>query len=615
MATQTEPELIPREVLFGNPTRISPSISPDGSKMAYVAPHSDVLNVWVRTVGEEDDRPVTRDTDRGIMQYFWAKDNRHLLYIQDRGGDENWRLYWVDLTDGDVRDLTPFEGVQVRPIKQSKHHPDEVLIAMNKDNPQLHDAYRLDLGSGELELVARNPGNIIHWVADFHLKMRGAMAATPDGGFDLLYRDSEEDDWQPIVHWDPVDALGSGPLAFTRDGEHLLLQDSRDANAGRLVRLAVKGGSIEVIASDEHYDVADAMIHPDSTEVQMVGFQRARLEWTVLDESIREDVDRINALDRGEVHIFNRDDDDRAWLVGFVPDDGPVAYYAYDRAQKQATFLFHHRPELADYTLAPMEPISYTSRDGLEIHGYLTLPPGAGREKLPLVLNVHGGPWHRDAWGLNVEVQWLANRGYAVLQVNFRGSTGYGKSFLNAGDRQWGGKMHDDLVDAVEWAKEQGVADPGRIAIYGASYGGYAALCGATMTPELFRCALSMVGPSSLITFIETIPPYWVPLLTMFKQRVGDPETEADFLRSRSPLTHVDKIRIPMLVAQGANDPRVKQAESEQIVEAMRSKGIDHTYLVFDDEGHGFVKPENRLAFYAAAESFLAKHLGGRAED
>jgi dipeptidyl aminopeptidase/acylaminoacyl peptidase len=335
----------------------------------------------------------------------------------------------------------------------------------------------------------------------------------------------------------------------------------------------------------------------------------------ILDETIRDDFNTIRALDDGDVFATSRDNADRNWIIGFTKDDGPIPYYAYNRDTKKATFLFFHRPEMKNYTLADMEPISFTARDGLTVHGYITYPPGVPREDLPVVLNVHGGPYYRDQWGYNPEAQWLANRGYACLQINFRGSTGYGKKHLNAGDKEWGGKMHNDLIDAVEWAVDQGIADPENVAIYGGSYGGYAALVGATFTPDVFCCAVDAMGPSNLITFLTTIPPYWKPLIDLMYTRVGNPETEEEFLKSRSPLFKVDRIQIPMLIAQGANDVRVKQAESEQVVEAMKEKGIDYEYMLFEDEGHGFVKSENRLKFYAAVEKFLAKHMGGRYED
>jgi dipeptidyl aminopeptidase/acylaminoacyl peptidase len=615
MTVSSQVALIPRKILFGNPEKTNPQISPDGTRMAYLAPVNGVLNVWVGTVGQDDYQPVTKDTDRGVRFYFWAADNQHIMYIQDVGGNENWRLYAANLESKETRDLTPFENVQVRVIDRDKHFPNELLIAMNKDNPQVHDVYHLDLTSGDLTLVAKNPGNVAQWVTDTQFKVRGAVTALPDGGTELLIRDNEQAEWRRLITWNPDDALTSGPVGFTRDGESLYLEDSREANASRLVKLNLATGALDVLAADPHYDVGSVVINPDSYDVQAVAFNKDRVEWVVLDESIRVDFDRIRDIHQGDFFITSRDDADATWIVAFTVDNGPVPFYAYNRKDQSATFLFDNQPELSKYTLAHMEPIAFTSRDGLTVHGYLTLPPGAGRENLPMVLDVHGGPWHRDVWGYNPEAQWFANRGYACLEVNFRGSTGYGKDFLNAGDKEWGRNMHNDLVDGVNWAIQQGIANPKRIAIYGGSYGGYAALVGATFTPDLFCCAVDIVGPSNLLTLIKTIPPYWSTFLATFHKRVGNPDTEEEFLKSRSPLFKVDQIKIPMLIAQGANDPRVKQAESEQIVEAMKSKGISYEYMLFPDEGHGFAKPENRLKFYAAAEKFLARYLGGRYEE
>lgn len=614
MTTSTTTQLIPRKVLFGNPDKTHPQISPDGKKIAYLAPVNDVLNVWVGNVGSDTYQPVTKDTDRGIRFYFWAADNRHIMYIQDVGGNENWRLYATTLETQETRDLTPFENVQVQIIDRDKHFPNELLIGMNKENPQVHDVYHLDLQSGELSLVAKNPGNIMDWVADAHFKVRGAVTALPDGGTELLIRQDESTQWRTLVSWDADDSLTSGPVGFTLDGQSIYLQDSRNVNAGRLVKLHLTSGELSVIAEDPQYDVGRVITHPDTYEVQAVAFFKDRVEWKVLDESIQTDFNRLRAIHRGDFSITNRDDADTTWIIAFTVDNGPVQFYTYDRKQQKATFLFDNQPALNKYTLATMEPISFTARDGLIVHGYLTLPVGEQKTNLPMVLDVHGGPWGRDTWGYNPEAQWFANRGYACLQVNFRGSTGYGKDFLNAGDKEWGRNMHNDLVDAVNWAIQQGVANPKRVAIYGGSYGGYAALVGATFTPDLFCCAVDIVGPSNLNTLIRTIPPYWSTFLATFHKRVGNPDTEEEFLQSRSPLFKVDQIKIPMLIAQGANDPRVKQAESEQIVEAMKRKGIDYEYMLFPDEGHGFAKPENRLKFYAAAEKFLAKHLGGRYE-
>jgi dipeptidyl aminopeptidase/acylaminoacyl peptidase len=486
---------------------------------------------------------------------------------------------------------------------------------MNKDDEKVHDVYHFDLTSGELKQVAKNPGNIIGWISDTQFKVRGAMAARADGGFDLLVRKDENSDWKIIVSWDSNDSLTSNPVCFTKDGDFLYLVDSRNTNTGRLVKLDIKKGDVSVLADDLQNDVNEVMVQPDRYEIQAVSFMKARKEWKILDESIQGDFDSIAKLDHGDFSIVSRDNNDENWLVGFTVDNGPIPYYSFNRKEKRATFLFYHKPYLKEFELASVEPLVFNARDGLTIHGYITLPVGKGRTNLPLVLNVHGGPWVRDTWGYNPEAQWLANRGYACIQVNYRGSSGYGKEFINAGDREWAGKMHDDLVDAVQWAVSQGFADPNRVAIYGGSYGGYAALVGATFTPDLFTCAVDIVGVSNLITFIQSIPPYWSSFRALLYERIGNPETEEEFLKSRSPLFKVDQIKIPILIAQGANDPRVKQKESEQIVEVMKKKGIDYEYMVFPDEGHGFVKPENRLKFYAAAEKFLAKHLMGRYEE
>ncbi len=605
------PTLVPREILFGNPERISPRISPDGARLAWIAPSEGVLNVWVRTVGADDDRVVTEDRDRGIRQFSWAPDNRHILYLQDTGGDENWHLHDVDLATGAIRDLTPFDGVQARIEHVDKDFSDRILVGLNRDNPQLHDVYSLELATGELTKIVENPG-YVGLIADTQLEVRGAVAPLPDGGMSFLVRDGTEAPWREILQVGQEDALGTGPIAFSERGDRLLATSSAGANTSRLVWLDCADGSERVIAEDRLYDVTDVRLHPDTNEPQIVLFLKDRMDYLVLDPTVRDDLDLLRGLEPGDLVFAGHDDADRIWLVGFTADNGPIRYYAYDRESSEATFLFEHQPALSGFELAPMEPFAFEARDGLAIHGYLTFPPGVERTSLPTVLDVHGGPWGRDTWGFDPEAQWLANRGYLCVQVNFRGSTGYGKQFLNAGDREWGRKMHDDLLDAVAWVTAHGHADPDRIGIFGGSYGGYAALVGAAFTPDVFRCAVDIVGPSNLKTLIESIPPYWAPLVAQFHTRVGNPETESDFLWERSPLSRAGDIRIPLLIAQGANDPRVKQAESEQIVAALKEKGIPHEYLLFEDEGHGFAKPENRLRFYTAAERFLAEHLGGR---
>ena len=612
-------ELIPRRILFGNPERVSPRISPNGTSLAWIAPHNEVLNVWTAPVGPEgvdwdSAQVVTNDTDRGIRVFLWAHDGRHLLYLQDTGGDENWRLYDVDVTTMQHRDLTPFEGVQAQILATEKDLPDEVLVGLNRDNPALHDVYRLNLTSGDLVKEVENPG-FAGWVADTKLVTRVGVGLEPDGSLVVKVRDDADGDWRLLLTLPAEDALTSTPIAISPDGTTMLAMSSLDADTGRLVRVDLGSGAEAVIAEDPDADVSGVRVHPDTREPQVVTWVKERTEYRVLDPALEADVAAIRALHPGDPDIVAHDHSDMVWLVAFTNDTGPIPYFLYDRQRREGRFLFDHRPELSEYELAPMEPVSFQARDGLTIHGYLTFPPGVGRKDLPMVLNVHGGPWARDVWGFDPAAQWLANRGYLCLQVNFRGSTGYGKAFVNAGDREWGNAMQNDLTDAVEFAIGQGWADRERVAIYGGSYGGYAALAGIAFTPDLYRCAVDIVGPSNLKTLIETIPPYWQPQIALFHQRVGNPETDAEFLWSRSPLSRAASIKTPLLIAQGANDPRVKQAESEQIVAALRDAGIDYEYMLFPDEGHGFAKPENRLKFYAAAERFLARHLGGRAEE
>jgi dipeptidyl aminopeptidase/acylaminoacyl peptidase len=614
-------ELIPRSVLFGNPERTSPQLSPDGSRLAWIAPLDGVLNVWVAPItGDGVDwdaaRAVTGDADRGIRFISWAHDSRHLFYIQDAGGDENWRLYDVDLgTPGlDRRDLTPFEGIHAMLIGASKRKPGEVLVGINKDNPQLHDVYRLDLATGELVKEIENPG-FAGWISDEDLVVRGALQPQPDGSFDLLVRESADAQWRTLLSIPAEDATSSDVVAFSADGKSLLMISAAGSNTGRLARVDLGTGAQAVIVSDPDADVSGVLVHPDTLEPQIVTVLKERTEYVVLDATLAGDLDAVRALHPGDPRFAGRDDADTMFLIGFTDDVGPVPYYLYDRATKTARFLFEHQPALSGYELAPMEPFTFAARDGLVVHGYVTFPPGRSRTGLPAVLNVHGGPQARDTWGFNPEAQWLANRGYLCVQVNYRGSVGYGKAFTAAGDREWGAKMHDDLIDAVSHVVAQGWADPARVAIYGGSYGGYAALVGAAFTPDAFCCAVDIVGPSNLKTLLESIPPYWAPAAAALYRRVGHPVDDAEFLWSRSPLSRARDIKIPLLIAQGANDPRVKQAESEQIVAALTEAGIEHEYMLFPDEGHGFAKPENRIKFYTAAEKFLARYLGGRSED
>jgi dipeptidyl aminopeptidase/acylaminoacyl peptidase len=606
--------LIPRDVLFGNPERVSPALSPDGRRLGFIAPVDGVLNVWVGPADAPGEaRPVTDDRGRGIRLFAFCHDDRTLLYLQDTDGDEDWRLYALDLeAGGDARLVTPGEGVHAVLLGHNRWNPTTVLVGLNADNPQLHDVYRLDLGSGSLDKVEANPG-FAGWIVDSDLQIRGGVAMTEDGGAVVQLRQADGS-YSPWLMVAPEDVATTDVLGYTRDGSALLMLSSVDANTARLVRLDLASGAESVLAEDPVYDVSGVVLHPETLEPQSVVFAKERDEWWHLDQDFGHEVDALRARLRGDVGISRSVRDDRRWLVTDMPSDGAVHYHVLDRDTGELTFLFAHKPALDDYELAPMEPFSYTARDGLQIHGYVTFPPGVERHDLPALLDVHGGPWARDDWGYDPEAQWMANRGYVCIQVNFRGSTGYGKAFGNAGDKQWGRAMHTDLLDAVDHVVARGWVDRSRVAVYGGSYGGYAALAGAAFSPDVFRCAVDIVGPSNLLTLLASVPEYWKPQIAFMHTKVGDPETERDMLWERSPLSRVDDIRIPVLVAQGRNDPRVKVTEAEQIVGALREKGIDHEYLLFEDEGHGLARPENRERFYAAAERFLATHLGGRSE-
>jgi dipeptidyl aminopeptidase/acylaminoacyl peptidase len=607
------PPLIPRSVLFGNPDHASPTVSPDGTLLGWVAPEDGVLNVWVQPVdGAAPARAITHDRDRGVRSYAFCHDDKHLLYVQDNAGDESWRLYLLDLSTDEAVLVTPKEGVQARILAHNRWHPSSVLVALNDRDPQLHDVYALDLDSAALTPVMHNPG-FLDWVVDSDLQVRGGATMDSEGAITVhLGRDGR---FEPFLVIPPDDAATTDVLGFTRDGSAMLVLSSIDANATRLERHDLSTGERRVLAEDPAYDVGGVWRDPETLEPQAVEFARDRQEIVLLDPALAADLDAVHALGEGDIGVGRRERGDRLWMVSISPSDGPVHFWLYDRSDRTARYLFPHQTGLVDQPLAPMEPFEFTARDGLTVHGYLTFPPGLERRDLPAVLAVHGGPWARDHWGFDPQAQWLANRGYLSMQVNFRSSTGYGKAFVNAGDRQWGATMQDDLTDAVEHVVTQGWVDRSRVGIYGGSYGGYAVLAGAAFTPDLYRCGIDLVGPSNLLTLLASVPEYWRPMIAMMYRRVGNPETEPEFLWERSPLSKVDAIRIPLLIVQGANDPRVKRAEAEQIVAALVDKGLPHTYQLFEDEGHGLARPENRERFYAEAERFLAEHLGGRVEE
>lgn len=603
--------LIPREVLFGLPQKFSPQLSPDGFRIAYLAPHDGVMNIWLYDRGTKTERVLTQDKNRGILYYTWAPDGQSILFLQDQGGNENWHLFQMPLSGGAAKDLTPFEGVQARVLTLDKYFPDTILLELNKEDPSRHDVYRLDLKSGALTLVAKNSGYTSDWIVDSEMKVRGMVEATADGGHEISIRADENLAWQKVLSWDFEDSMTSSVIGFSKDGTELYLRDSRGSETAQLVAFDLLTQKTRVLFSDPQYDVGGVSINPDDHGLEMVSVYRERHEWIPIRDDLRDDLRAMQSVQKGELGFWSRSQDDRFWIIGFNNDVTPLNFYLYDKKTKTAEFLFSHRPALTQYSLAPVQPVTFLARDRLRLQGYLTLPK-QGRKPFPLVLLVHGGPWTRDTWGLDLVSQWLADRGYACLKVNFRGSAGFGKKFINAGNKEWGRKMQDDLEDAVHEVVAQGIVDPKRVGIMGASYGGYAALAAAAFSKGVFQCAVDMFGPSDLATLIRSMPPYWLVEKMMILKRLGNPDTEAGFLKERSPLFSADRIRIPLLIAQGENDPRTLRVQSDSIVQALRTRGIDCEYLVFQDEGHGFVKPENRLKFFQRAEAFLAKHLKGR---
>lgn len=613
--TEQRKTLIPREVLFGNPEKTSPGLSPDGNKLAYLAPDKkNVLNIWVRDLTNlnQSDKQVTSEKKRGIPAFLWQYDNAHLLYMQDANGDENTHIYQTDLNTNETKDLTPWDGVKCSILDYSHKFPDVMLIEMNKRDKSLFDVYKVNLKTGELTLEAENPDRVLHWITDHDLNIRGCLSYTKEGSLLVRIRDHANDPWREFLLLDPEET--GGHVEFTADNKSLYVLASIGGNTCRLLKYSLSGGEPEVLLEDPDFDLTQLMMHPTTNALEAVGVDREKWNWIVLEPKIAKDFEKIAQIEKGVFSIASRTLSDQKWIIVFLSDQKPARYYLYDRDTQKSEFIFSAQPALEKYKLAAMQPISFQAHDGMTIHGYLTLPPEKDASNLPTVLLVHGGPWMRDSWGLKPSVQWLANRGYAVLQINYRGSEGYGKKYLNAGNKEWAGKMHTDLLDGKKWMIEKGYADPGKVAIYGGSYGGYAALVGLAFTPDEFCCGVDIVGPSNLVTLLQTVPPYWGPVKVRMERRMGSLETEQEFLKSRSPLYKAEFIKKPLLIGQGANDPRVKQAESDQIVAAMRDNQLPVEYLLFSDEGHGFARPENRLKFFAAAEEFLSKYLGGACE-
>lgn len=617
-----------------------PKLSPDGSKLAYIRPNAaGVLNVWVRVLNgaTAEDRVVTADAYRGIRMYSWAEDSATLLYLQDSGGDENFHLYAIDAVDADAaaRDLTPFDGCKAQNLITNKRYPDQLLVAVNKRDKSQFDMYRCDLTSGALTLDTENPGGVVGWGAeDKSFEVREALFINPaDSSQTVRVRDSSGSaEWRDLITF-PYGENGR-MIDFCDDGESVLVLSSLGRETTQLLRLDLKTGEVrEEIAGSDKCDVGGVLLDEDTKRVRAVGFNYARTERTFFDEDLRDDFADLEAQgpQGAEVNLASRTRDELVWVVSYRRDDGPTEFFLYDKRPGTATAgaaveggtgrgtltpLFVSQPALLAYRFAPMEDVRITARDGLELVAYLTRAVKAEEgATTPLVLLVHGGPWARDFWGFNATAQWFANRGYSTLQVNYRGSTGYGKTFLHRGDKEWGvGAMQHDLTDAVRWAVDAGIADPAKVCVYGGSYGGYACLAGMTFTPELYCCGVDIVGPSNIKTLLDSIPPYWGPLRNDMLLKIGDVDNDADFNAKISPLFHVDNIRAPLLIGQGANDPRVKQAESDQIAFTMADKGIPVEYVLYPDEGHGWARPANRIDFNARAEAFLAKHLGGRAQ-
>ncbi len=622
------PPMIDREIFFGDPEISGAKISPNGKFISFRKPYLDVMNIWVKGVNEpfEKARPVTADTTRPVRGYFWSVDSRYILYVQDKGGNENFHIYAVDpmgkpsgeLDVPTARDLTPMDSVRAAIYSLPENNPDIIYIGLNDRDRRYHDVYRLKISTGKTELIRKNTEEMAVWVFDQQGNLRLSTRKTSDGGTEIFRID--DDGFTPI--YECGNRESAAPTAFHEDGKrfYMITNKGEDADLTRLVLFDPATLEEELVESDPEgeVDFGGAIFSEKTDELVATYYVGDRLRVYFKDYDFKWAYKRLkNKLPDGDLYFGSMTSDDRYWIVAVTRDTDPGARYLYDMERDNLAFLYRSRPELPVEHLASMKPITYQSRDGLAIHAYLTLPKNVDPENLAVVVNPHGGPWARDYWGYNSEAQFLANRGYAVLQINFRGSSGYGKDFLNAGKKEWGDAMQDDITDGVNYLIEKGIADPGKIAIYGGSYGGYATLAGLAFTPDLYAAGVDYVGVSNIITLLKSIPPYWESMRSFFNEHVGDPDDPEDTKRMRrqSPLFSAEKIEAPLLVVQGANDPRVKKAESDQIVVAMRDLDRDVKYIVAPDEGHGFAGEKNRMAFIVAMEKFLAAHLGGRFQE
>ncbi len=601
---------IPIKDFFDNPKISSASISPDAKSYAFLAPDNNRMNVWVCAAGQFDKaRVITHDKARGIRSFSWTRDGKYVLYSQDQGGNENFHIYRADPSkpDAPAVDLTPEEGARAEFVDLPRERPDEALVAINARDKRYFDVYRLRISTGELKMIQQNPGDIDSWHTDTNGVLRAAAAQISGGRTEIRVRDSGEGPFRVLATY--TDEEDASIHAFTKDGTALYFSSARGTNTSHLATLDLKTGKETLIDEDPEYDIDGPIISDKTHELLGVVYNKDRMTYKMFDPQMKKDLALLEKVHDGDVLFRDSDAGEQHWIIAYNSPTDPGATYAYDRATGKTDFLYRPRPWLKPDELVGMKPISFPGGDGLAIHGYLSLPKGVEPKNLPTVLVVHGGPWARDDWGYDPEAQFLCNRGFAVLQVNYRGSTGYGKKFLHAGDREWGGKMLDDMVAGVDWAVAQGYSDKDKLGVYGGSYGGYATLAALAFRPAVFKCGVDYVGVSNLLTFMNTIPPYWETYRDVMYRRVGNPKTDVAFLRSRSPLFAADKIIAPLFIAQGFNDPRVNHAEAEQIVKALKAAGKPVEYMVKMDEGHGFANPENRLDFYGKMEAFLAKYL------
>ena len=611
-------DLIPLDILFGSPDRASPSLSPDGARLAWLARSGDVLNIHVAP----RDAPgaavrMTHDTVTGVAHYTWCFDNRHILYLLNPSGDENWHVYALNVDTGHSRDLTPWEGAASGVHTLSPDHPNRVLVSSNRREAALHDLIGIDLDSAETETVFENPG-FLSLVTDRDLHVRFGLAPLEGGA--VRYLQLEGTSWTPFMDVPAEDVLTTRLTGFTRAKNAVYAVDSRGQDVARLISIDLQTGAETVLAAPEGRDVVEVLAHPDTNALLAFTTNTDRRHWHAVDAETARDLERLQAAQPGDLHVVSRSRDLDHWVVAYAQDDGPAQFHLYDRSADTISALFSASPALEAQPLVPVAPVHITARDGLDLISYLALPegrsPGDSRPALPFILTVHGGPWGRVNWGYDASLQWLANRGFAVLSPNFRGSTGFGKAFLNAGDRQWGAAMQDDLRDCVDWAVTQGVADPARLAIMGASYGGYAVLRALTLEPDRFACGVAMCPPADLVAFLENVPPYWGPLDEVFARKIGDigtPEGRA-MLADRSPMTHLDRLSAPLFLVHGANDVRVSQNDSDAVAAHLQDRGVPYLYALFETEGHVLARPENVRAFHALADQFLSRTIGTRAE-